>query len=125
MTLSYSGTTITITGTILPVSRKVTRKQNRLKNEAGAAVVYDRDQEQTQIVLNITGPHTSHAAIRNFIITTILFQKYPFTLTPDIGVNLGNGDGVAVTARYLSSNFAEIMMAYHSYGYQLALRIDG
>lgn len=124
MTFVYSGTTVTVTGAIYPVDRKVTRKQNRLKAENGAAIVYDRDQEQAFIAINLTGTHAEHVDIRNFFIGSVLFQKYAFTLTPDTGVNLGNGDGVAVTARYFSSNFVETMAQYHSYSYQLLLRIE-
>lgn len=125
MTFEYDEITVTVHGSIYPLTWKVTRKQNRLKDQAGAAVVYDRDQQQEFIVINLTGTHSEHAAIRNFIISTVCFQQNTFSVIPDAGVDLGNGEGLEVTARYFSSNFSEIMNQYHSYTYQLILRVEG
>lgn len=124
MTFQYEETTVTITGSIYPLSWKVSRKQNRLKDQSGAVATYDRDQHQEFVVINLTGTHSEHAAIRDFIISTVCFQQTPFSVIPDAGVDLGNGEGFEVTARYFSSNFSEVMNQYHSYTYQLILRIE-
>lgn len=124
MTLVYSTTTVTITGSAYPIQYRVKRKQNRQKYENGAAVVYDRDKTESFIVLEIAGTHSEHEAIRDFIHTKTLFAKNAFTFTPDAGVDAGGGDGVAVSVRYWSSNFVESMVQYHSYRYKMLLRAE-
>jgi hypothetical protein len=122
MTFQYSTTTVTITGAAYPIQYRVTRKQNLQKYENGAAVVFDRDQRQNFIIIEIAGTHAQHEAIRDFIRTVVLFSKYAFTLTPDAGVDIGNGVDATASVRYWSSNFIETMTQYHSYRYRMVLR---
>ena len=122
MTFSYNGNTVTFDGALFPISYESQRHQNVGVSEDGTALVYDRNVLEEFIHLEIKDDHDNLTNIRNFINTIVKMQLYAFTFTPDSNINVGNGDGGAITVRYWASNFVEKQQIYHRYVYAMTLR---
>ncbi|MCL4305064.1 hypothetical protein KJZ99_04070 [bacterium] len=103
MTLQYSSTTVTLTGRTgarKPLDVQPERLQSVGEYEDGTIEVYDRDVVVWLATFEIRGMSQSKLAeLRNFFLHTVKGSKHQFTLTPDSGVDLGAGNGVAVTCQ--------------------------
>lgn len=124
MTWVNGATTVTITTAGYPLKTEWTTKQNRMKFEDGSVAVYDRDRWQVFYTFNIRLKNSTHAALRDFIRSTLTYRYNTFTLTPDAGIDLGLGDGVAVTARYWDSNLMEDWSKYNTQDFQVKIRLE-
>ena len=122
MTFQLGATTVTIDAMLFPVERRATRHQTFSTAGDGTRRVYDRGFNDENIKLVIKDDHDNLTNIRTFIEDTVKMRLTPFTLTPDSGVDLGNGDGTGITARYWDSNFIETMVSWHQYRYILQIR---
>ncbi|NUO19943.1 hypothetical protein HUU59_10890 [bacterium] len=105
MTLQYSATTVTLTGRLeprLPLDIQPERLQNIGEYEDGTLEVDDRDVTIWVATFYIRGMTQAQlATLRNFFINTVKGSKHEFTLTPGASVDLGVGNGTAVTARLI------------------------
>lgn len=125
-TFVLGGSTITFTGFIFPFIHTYSHHQNRDTAEDGTARVYDRGVTERFIGINLNEKNHANATtnLRTFIITTVTFSKLTFTFTPDAGMNVGNGDGGAVTVRWWNGNLVEHQWAYQKYDYDILLRVE-
>ncbi len=122
MTFTKDATTVTFDGALWPLDYESMPHQNTGISEDGTVRVYDRNVTEKFIHLEIKDYHDNINNIRSFIETIIKFKKETFTFTPDSEVDVGNGDGGAITVRYWNSNFIEKQIAYHRYTYIMTLR---
>lgn len=122
MQFSKGGTTVTFEGALYPLGYESARHQTAGISEDGTVRVYDGGVLEEYITLEIKDGHDNLTNIRNFINNTVKMRMEAFTFTPDPGMNVGNGDGGAVTVRYWASSFAEKQESYHKYRYTMTLR---
>lgn len=103
MTLQYSSTTVTLTGRTgarKPLDIQPERLQNVGEYEDGTIEVYDRDVVVWVATFEVRGMNQSQlATLRGFFLNVVKGSKHAFTLTPDSGVDLGAGNGVAITVQ--------------------------
>ena len=99
MTWVRGGTSVSITTTGYPLKTDWGQKQNRIRMENGDVDVYDRGKLEVFYTFTIRLTQSTFAALQTFIRDTLAYRYNTFTLTPDSGVDLGLGDGVAITAR--------------------------
>ena len=125
-TFVLGGSTITFTGFIFPFVHTYSHHQNRDIAEDGTARVYDRGVTERFIGINLNEKNHTNATtnLRTFIITTVTFSLTTFTFTPDAGMNVGNGDGGAVTVRFWGGSLVEHQWAYQKYDYDILLRVE-
>ncbi|HUX54255.1 MAG TPA: hypothetical protein VMV56_07570 [Williamwhitmania sp.] len=123
MTFVYGATTITFTGALWPFENEIGRHQNFGIAADGTLRVYDRGYDEEFIRLEIMSGHANLTGLRAFIKTTIKFMKTSFTFTPDTNIDVGNGDGGAVTVNLWQTNLIEKQEAYHRYRYFITLRV--
>ncbi len=125
-TFVLGGSTITFTGFIFPFVYSQDHHQNAGIAEDGTARVYDRGVTERLIGIKLNEKDHANATtnLRTFIITTVTFSKLTFTFTPDPGINVGNGDGGAVTVRYWSNKLVENQWAFQKYAFDIVLRVE-
>lgn len=125
-TFVLGGTTVTFTGFVFPFIHTYDHHQNIGRAEDGSVKAYDRSVTERFIRINLKEKNHTNATtnLRNFIITTVTFGKLTFTFTPDAGMNVGNGDGGAVTVRWWAGNLVESQWAYQKYAYDILLRVE-
>ena len=124
MTITSGANTVTFDATLYPVNRQVQRHQSYSISGDGTARVKDRAIKNEMFTLLIKDDHDNLSNIRSFIENKVKLRLTAFTLTPDPGVNLGNGDGGAVTVRYWDSNFIETQYTYQRYKYTMQFQIE-
>ena len=124
MTFVSGVTTVTLNGAIYPFTYTLDRHQSVGISGDGTARVYDRGPTEQYIGIQLRDDHSNLTNIRSFIETTLVFRKNTFTFTPDSGVDVGNGDGGAVTVRYWGGTFMESQNFYHGYYYDIILRVE-
>ena len=125
-TFVLGGTTVTFTGFVFPFGHTYDHHQNIGTAEDGSIKAYDRSVTERFIRINLKEKNHTNATtnLRNFIITTVTFGKLTFTFTPDAGINVGNGDGGAVTVRWWAGNLVENQWNYQKYAYDIILRVE-
>jgi hypothetical protein len=121
MTFTYGATTITVLGAIYPLKVDWSQRQNIIKMEDGSVDVYDRSKFQLFYKLVIASA-ANYTDVRNFIRTTVSFSKYSFNVTPDAGVDLGAGDGVAVPVRYWGQEYEDEVINKDTHRTEILLR---
>jgi len=107
-----------------PLTYEMNRFQNKGISEDRQVIIKDLSLLEEFITINVKDFHNHVTEIRNFIIEICKFALNTFTLTPDAGHDLGNGDGGAVTVRYVSSNFIETQYKYQRFKYQFKVRVE-
>lgn len=130
-TISRGSTTLEFDASMLPISITRNRKQNVLESETGKISVYDRGGGVTvnYIALKISTERSNSnyadiGDINSFIENEAVFQLNTFTLTPPSNIDLGDGDGVAVTVRYFSPELIESQDRVQIYNYDFLFRIE-
>ncbi|HEA19667.1 hypothetical protein LCGC14_1529940 [marine sediment metagenome] len=125
-TFVLGGSTITFTGFIFPFVHTYEHHQNIGVAEDGSVKAYDRSVTERFIGIKLNEKNHTNATtnLRTFIITTVTFTKDTFTFTPDSGMNVGNGDGGAVTVRWWGGSLVESQWAYQKYAYDIILRVE-
>lgn len=107
MTLYHAGTatTVTLTGRIeprFPLDIQPVRQQNVGEYEDGELETYDRDVTVWTATFEIRGMTQAQlASLRNFFVNIVKGSKNAFTLTPGASVDLGAGNGTAVTCKLI------------------------
>jgi len=124
MIFTKDTSSVTFKATLFPLVFQTERTQHVNVAESGQMRVYDRGTQAKFIKLQIRDNYTNLLAIRDFINVTCNMMANTFLLSPDTGIDMGNGDGGAMTVRYWDSNFVEIQNFYHQYFYELLLRIE-
>lgn len=122
MTFAYGPTSVQLHGIIMPYPLRVQRLNSVGLAADGIVKVRDEGVVESYIDIVIREDHDVIYQVRSFLKETVKLAKLPFTVTPDAGVDLGAGDGVALTVHYWSSDFMESMFAWHQYEYNLMLR---
>lgn len=122
MTFSYGATSVQVHGIIMPFQLAMQRHNSVGLAANGVVKVRDEGVVESFIDVMIRENHDAMYQIRHFFKETVKLSKLPFTLSPDPGVDLGAGDGVALTVHFWSSDFMESMFAWHQYEYNLRLR---
>lgn len=102
MKFTYSATEITVPGVSLPARNipNIVHIQNRQKADDGSVTVYNGDRNEWYWEINLRCTEAQKTAIFSFVIDTILFSTHEFTITPETGVNLGAGAGIAFDCHY-------------------------
>jgi len=124
MTIVQGGNTLTLKGSLYPVSLSFTRYQLHGVSADGLEV-YVRDDAQYEDIywkILLHEPHSNIDDIRGFVINYLKFSKNTCTFTPDSNIDLGSGAGSAVTARYWDSNFVDQMHAWKVYKPEMIFR---
>lgn len=107
MTLYHAGTatTVTLTGRIeprFPLDIQPDRLQNVGEYEDGTLEVDDREVTVWTVTFEIRGMTQAQlATLRNFFQNIVKGSKEQFTLTPGASVDLGAGNGTAVTVQLI------------------------
>ncbi len=123
MTFTYSSTSIVFKGSLYPFTASYKRFQTAGVSADGQTVaVRDEAIEEVYWKIILHEPHSKISDIRSFLLNTVGIQKYYFTFTPDSGMDLGGGAGVAQYARLWSANFIDTMHAWHQYRFEMILR---
>ena len=128
MTFTYSATTITVPGFMLPASiPTLEHKQAKGEFEDGSPFVYDHAVNVYLYECQVRCTLAQKRDLFTFIKNTIQFGKYAFTVTPDALVNLGRGDGNPLTAvRYWSDTLPiEIQRSNANFTFKFLLRAYG
>jgi hypothetical protein len=122
MIFTKDAVSITVNGIILPLELDIKRYQSVGVATDATAKIRDESMDEIfyRVIIRENGRKMSN--IRSFFINTTVLAKYPFSLTPDSGVDLGSQDGTAVTVNYWASDFMETMFAWQHYEYNLVLR---
>jgi hypothetical protein len=123
MTFDYSGSSVTLRGSLYPYKTTFRRLQSvGVSADGGNVAVRDEALEEVfwKIILHET--HVNISNIRSFFLSIVGYQKHYFTFTPDSTMDLGAGAGTAQYARLWSSNFLDNMDNFHVYGAEIILR---
>lgn len=123
MTFKTGAYTLTFTGHLWPFEFEYGRAQNFGIAEDGTLRVYDRGYNEEFIRLEIDDTHANLTGMRIFIKDYLKFMKTAFTFTPESNINVGNGDGGAVTVNLWQTNIIEKQESYHKYRYFIILRV--
>lgn len=125
-TFVLGGDTVTFTGFIFPFKYTQDHHQNIGVAEDATVRAYDRGVTERFIGIKLNEKDHTNATtnLRTFIITTVTFSKDTFTFTPDAGINVGAGDGNAVTVRYWARSLVENQWAFQKYAFDIVLRVE-
>jgi hypothetical protein len=125
-TFVLGGSTITFTGFVFPFNYSHEHHQNIGVAEDASVKAYDRSVTERFIGIKLNEKDHTNATtnLRTFIITTVTFSKLTFTFTPDTGINVGNGDGGAVTVRWWSPSLLENQWMFQKYAFDMILRVE-
>lgn len=125
-TFVLGGDTVTFTGFIFPFMHSYDHHQNIGVAEDATVRAYDRGVTERFIGIKLNEKNHTNAItnLRTFIITTVTFSKTTFTFTPDPGINVGAGDGSAVTVRWWNSKLVENQWAFQKYAFDFVLRVE-
>jgi len=101
------------------------------ESENMAAIGYSRGATSYQFPLKIRADETLRNSLRNFYLTKTLGRSRQFTLTPDVGYDLGagkelgGGEGAISTARIWDAYFEEEMISVERFMITLLIRHNG
>lgn len=126
MTFAKSGTTVTLSGrsaSLVPgTDINIAAHQNVIQYEDGSVNTRDRNVREWFFTLRFRCSDVTRAAVRSFIISTIQFQRYSFTFTPDSSMDAGAGAGAAVTVYLWQKDFGEKPLGYDCWEFSMLLR---
>jgi hypothetical protein len=91
---------------IFPV--KIIRRKKSLSiiNTIGEVTSYSSGYEEVFIEMTLKlFDQVKITALKNFLIVNADYKKNSFQIIPDAGIDLGNGAGISVSARYWSEEF--------------------
>lgn len=97
---------INIADITLPLKISGKRTSHSILNTLGQLIIYSAGYNEK--ILEVSVKFTAYSEIldlKNFIENTAAFRKNIFQIVPDSGLDLGNGLGAAVNARYWSDEF--------------------
>lgn len=98
---------------------RVERYQNIGIAENGDVLAYDKQVNSYWIKCRIQCSYAGATALRDFLTSTVKFGYATFSLTPDNGVDIGNGLGGSVAVRWIPGIYEEI--AYAPSRYEIAM----
>lgn len=80
---------------------KIRLQQDLVRTADGGRAVYDSGPTELHGVLVIANVAKSEAdSLRTYLVSTAVYQKNSFTITPPSGVDIGGVDGVALSTCY-------------------------
>jgi hypothetical protein len=110
-------------GLAWPVKIQYRKLQSRSLSASGIARVYSSNFEEVLITIKLPGKDELLAdSIRSFIRSTANYAANIITLTPESSIDLGNGKGIPVNARYWSDNFDYVKNAKNSFDFEFTFR---
>ena len=99
MTFTRLGNSVTVKGVQLPFARSESPMQNMMTAINGKVFVYNRNWREDLIQIKVIDSIANIETLRAWMQANIVGSLNSFTLTPDTGVNAGNGNGQPVTVR--------------------------
>ncbi len=97
---------INIADITLPLKISGKRTGHSILNTLGQLIIYSAGYEEK--IIEVSVKFTAYSEIldlKNFIENSAVFRKNIFQIVPDSDIDLGNGLGAAVNARYWSDEF--------------------
>lgn len=88
----------------------------------GQVVTYAGAFAETFINVRLNLKNSQRSALRSFFMSTVYWSALEFQVTPDIGIDLGNGVNQPLYVRLWQDTYAEVPIAYGIWEVAFVLR---